>query len=355
MKSIIKIVLWTLALGGFGYWAVTQLSKNKAKMQAEAELTSQRNTTIPVVTATVAKATLEGKFNVVGNFAPYQQVSLMSETAGKITQLKFDNGSAVQAGTTVASIDNDLLKIQLETTKTNLAKAENDYNRLKKLLGEGGITQQQLDDAKLGIDNLNQQIKSIEKQISMTYVKAPISGIVSNKMVENGSLVSPSMKLADITNISRLKMQVYLTEEQVVTVKKGQKLTMKADLFPNRDFSGTVTFIDVNASNSRRYLVEIEINNPNGELKAGMTGTVYFEGGASREVLAIPRESIVGSLQDAKVYVVKDNKAILKHIETGAIFGEKVQVRSGLDEGETIVVSGQINLEDGKDIKIAEK
>lgn len=353
MKRVIKIVVWTVVLGGLGYLAVTQLSKNKEKMQADAELTNQRNTTIPVVTALVGKATWEGKFNVVGNFAPYQQVSLMSETSGKILKLNFDNGTFVQAGATVASIDNDLLKIQLETTKTNLAKSENDYNRLKNLLGEGGITQQQLDDAKLNLDNLKQQIKSIEKQISMTNVKAPISGIISNKMVENGSYVSQATKLADITNISRLKMQVYLTEEQVVTVKKGQKINLKADLFPNKDFSGTVTFIDVNAGPSSRYLVEIEIANPGGDLKAGMTGTVYFEGGASREVLAIPRESVVGSLQDAKVYVVQNNKAILKSVETGAIFGDKVQVRSGLNEGDSIVVSGQINLEDGMDIKIA--
>ncbi len=125
---------------------------------------------------------------------------------------------------------------------------------------------------------------------------------------------------------------------------------MQADLFPDKKFEGIVTFIDVNAGPSRRYLVEIEINNAGGSLKAGMTGTVFFQGGAAREVLAVPRESIVGSLQDAKIYVVENNKAILRPIETGAVFGDKVQVRNGLKEGDSIVVSGQINLEDGTEI-----
>ena len=355
MKRLIKAVLWIAVLGTLGYLAVTQLSKNKQKITENAKLAEERNTTIPVITDKVSMKMMQGNFSVNGNFAPYQQVALMTEAAGKITQLNFDNGTQVQAGATLAAIDNDLLKIQLETTKTNLAKAQNDFNRLKNLLGDGGVTQQQLDDAKLGIDNLNLQIKSIEKQISMSFVKAPITGIISNKMVEKGSFVSPAMKLADITNISRLKMQVYLTEEQVVTVKKGQRLQVQVDLFPDKKFEGTVTFIDVNASPSRRYLVDVEINNTGNTLKAGMTGSVYFDSGSQREVLAIPREAIVGSLQEAKVYVVEENKAILRPIQTGNIFGEHVQVRSGLSAGETIVVSGQINLEDGMDIQIAEK
>ncbi|MBI1224138.1 MAG: efflux RND transporter periplasmic adaptor subunit [Bacteroidetes bacterium] len=353
MKRFLKLAIWAIVLGGLGYFTYTKLGKNKATLEANAKLSQERNTVIPVVTGKVEMATMSGDFNVVGNFAPFQQAAVMSETAGKIVTLNFENGTVVQAGATLASVDNELLKIQLETTKTNLAKAENDLSRLQKLLGEGGVTQQQIDDAKLGIDNLKQQIKGTEKQISMSYVKAPISGVVTNKMVEKGSLISPAMQLATITNISRLKMQVYLTEEQVVTVKKGQRIALQADLFPDKKFEGTVTFIDVNAGTSRRYLVEIEILNQGDTLKAGMTGTVFFKGGASHQVLSVPRESIVGSLQDAKVYVVENGKAILRSVVAGSVFDEHVQVKDGLKEGETIVISGQINLEDGKDINIA--
>jgi RND family efflux transporter MFP subunit len=354
MNRIIKILIWAVVLGGLGWWAYTKLSSNKAKLESDAKLSQERNTVIPVITGEVEWATMSGEFDVVGSFAPYKQAAVMSEAAGKVVQLNIENGSTVQAGATLAAIDNDLLKIQLETTKTNLAKAENDYARLQRLLGEGGVTQQQLDDAKLGIDNLKQQIKGTEKQITMSYVKAPISGVISNKMVERGSLISPAMQLATITNISRLKMQVHLTEEQVVTVKKGQRIGMKADLFPDRNFEGMVSFIDVNAGPSRRYLVEIEIANTGDVLKAGMTGTVHFKGGASRQVLSVPREAIVGSIQEARVYVAEGNKAVLKDVEAGAVFGNKIEIKGGLTQGETIIVSGQINLENGKEIKLIE-
>ena len=276
MKKIIKNILILAVIAVLCIAAYKQLEKNKQKIEADAQLTQQRNEVIPVITGQVKKTSFDNNFEVVGSFAPYKQAAVMSESAGKAVRVNFENGSYVKAGATLLAVDNDLLKIQLKTTQTNLAKAENDYQRLQNLLGDGGITQQQLDDAQLAIDNLKLQIESIEKQIAMTYVKAPISGVISNKMVERGSLVAPAMQIATITNISRLKMQVYLTEEQVVTLKKGDRLRLVADIFPDEERTGKVTFIDVNAGMGKRYLTEIETSNPKNRLKAGMIGTVFF-------------------------------------------------------------------------------
>ncbi len=350
MKKIIRYILLFGLIAVLGFAGFKQLETNKMKIEADAKLSEERNDVIPVITQKVGRATLDGDFEVVGTFAPYKQVVVMSETAGKARKVNFENGTYVKEGATLLAIDNDLLRIQLISAKTNMAKAENDLKRLNNLLGEGGVTLQQVEEAELGIDNLEAQIKSLEKQISMTFVRAPISGMVSNKMIEKGSLVAPAMQIATITNISRLKMQVYLTEEQVVHLKTGHLTTLHSDLFPDEKLIGKISFIDVNAGIGKRYLVEIELPNPENKLKAGMTGTVYFEGESASEVLAVPRESIVGNLQAAKIYVVENNVAVLKSIKAGAIFGNNVQVKTGLQEGETIVVSGQINLEDGMTI-----
>lgn len=353
MKRVIKIIFWLAILGGFGYWSFLKLEKNKEQMKQETAFAEARNTVIPVTTDQVKNASWNGSYEVIGSFAPYKQTAVMSEASGKVIKLNFDNGSYVKEGATLLAIDNDLLQIRLKTLKTNLAKAENDFTRLNNLLGEGGVTRQQLDDAQLAIDNLKNEMEAVDKQISMTYVKAPIAGFISNKSIEMGSLVSPAMKIADITNVHKLKMQVYLTEDQVISVKSGQLVRLQADIFPELPLAGTISFIDVNAGAGKRYLVEMEVVNPDGQLKAGMTGTAFFGVEADTEMLSIPRESIVGNLQDAKVYVVADSVARLRSIETGIVFGDKVQVKKGLELGETIVVSGQINLEDGMSISIA--
>lgn len=353
-KRILKYTFWVLLLGLGIFWSYNKLRENKAQLEANANKSEERNMVIPVKTAKVGMVEWGGDFEVVGNFAPYQQVAVMSESAGKIVSLNLQNGQYVKEGQRLLSIDSELLKIKAETTATNLAKAENDLKRLKNLLGEGGVTQQQVDDAELAIANIKAEVRGIKKQITMTYVKAPISGVISNKMVEKGTLVAPGNPIATITNVSRLKMQVYLTEEQVVTLKKGHSVTIKTDLFPDREIKGKVTFIDVNAGPSRRYLVEVEIPNPKSEIKAGMTATAYFSGGKKREIMAIPREAIVGEIQNAKVYVVDGDVARLRAIKTGLNNGSQIQVKDGLSIGEQIITSGQINLEDGKAITLAE-
>ncbi|MEO1260928.1 MAG: efflux RND transporter periplasmic adaptor subunit [Bacteroidota bacterium] len=353
MKKIIRNIVLVGIVALLCMAAYKQLEKNKDKIEADAQLSQQRNDVIPVITGKVTKDTMGSSFELVGSFAPFKQVTLTSEVPGKAKGVEFENGSVVKTGKILVSIDNDLLKIQHSTTEINLAKAENDLRRLTNLLGDGGITEQQVEEAQLAVDNLKSQIKSLDKQISMTYVTAPISGVITNKQIEQGSMVSPSMPIAMITNISKLKMQVHLTEEQVVTINEGDKVRITADILPNKNLWGKVTFIDVMAGQGKRYLVDIEFPNNANKLKAGMTGTAFFSGGEKSEVLAVPRASIVGDLKNAKVYVVDGEKAVLKEVEVGKVFGNNIQIKKGLEPGETVVVSGQINLEDGMTISIS--
>ncbi len=352
-KRIVKIVLWTIGLAALTWWISSTLSNNKETLEVNSRLSQISNPVVPVIPGTVELVTYDGSFDALGNFAPDKLLPVMSEASGKIVALNFDNGSYVNEGAVMAKIDDDLLNIELETSRNNLRKAENDLARLKALIGDGGVTQQQVDDATLAIDNIRSKIKALEKQISMTEVKAPISGFVSNKMVEKGSLVSPGVQMALITNTNRMKLQVYLAEDQVVHVRKGREVDVIVDQFPDLKLRGVVKFIDVNATPNKRYLVEVACPNPGKVLRSGMTATAHFGNGGPVQVLAIPREAIVGSLQDAKVYVLEGKKALLRPVQTGKIIGDKVEIRSGLKQGETIVVSGQINLEDGKAIRVA--
>ena len=352
MKKVIRIVLVLLVFASAAMGIAWKLSENKKAMEESAAAAQVTSTSVLVTVAQPAQTTLKGEFQVLGTLKPNKEVSVIASNAGRLTQLNFSNGDFVAEGKVVAAIDNELLHNELSITRINLEKTEKDVQRLSNLVAEGGVPQQQVDDAKLGIENLRAKIKGLEKQIADTYIKAPISGVISGKTAETGSFVSPPMKLADITQINKLLMQVYVRGEEVIELKKGQTAQVDLDLFPDDHFQGKITFIDVKADASKRYLVEIELDNRNQSLKGGMTGHVHFRTGKDLQAMVIPRDCIVGSLRDAQVYVVKGNIAQLRKVETGEIIEDQVQITSGLEPGEQVVLSGQINLQDGMAVSI---
>ncbi|MBK8043346.1 MAG: hypothetical protein IPK21_12230 [Haliscomenobacter sp.] len=132
-------------------------------------------------------------------------------------------------------------------------------------------------------------------------------------------------------------------------------MDLVADLYPENRLSGVIAFIDVQADNSKRFLVEVELNNPAGSpLKAGMNGVAFFSTGKQIQILALPRECVVGSVRDAKVFLADSGKAELRPVKLGRIFGDYAEVLEGLTAGDRVVISGQINLQNGTKISIEE-
>jgi len=353
MKKVINILIYLAVFGAIAgaiYW---KLGQNKQQIEKRAKTAQMRNDIIPVRVVAVNQQKLSTDFSVSGTFEPYQQIAVISEVQGKITQLNYKNGDFVNSGAVLLAVDNEAIQIQMDLAKVNLAKAEKDLARLKNLLGEGGITQQQIDDVQNGVENLRGQIRSLDKQMRSTLVKAPIAGTITGRLVEKGAFIAPAMKILDIVNVTRLKMAVYLTDGEVFQVKKGLQVDIVPDLYPDTRIKGTVSFIDVQADNSKRFRVEVELANPGAApLKGGMAGRAFFSTGKQIAVLALPRECVVGSVRDASVFLAADGKAELRPIKLGRIFGGYAEVLDGLKEGDQAVISGQINLQNGTKIEV---
>src|SRR5690606_1748791 len=148
---------------------------------------------------------------------------------------------------------------------------------------------------------------------------------------------------------SKLKLEVTANESQVVNIRKGDKVTITSSVFPGEEFSGTVSFIAAKADNTLNYPIEIEVDNPDGNsLRAGMYATATFKFPTQEHKTIIPRSSFVGDVNSNRVFVLgQDSTAKSQKVVSGKILGEQVEIRSGLEEGQTVITSGQINLVDG--------
>ena len=334
----------------------TQLRKNKEVIKENTELSQKVNDKIPVNVADVKDIEFTNSFTTDGNFAPSQKTTVIADMPGKITQLNIRDGAYVAKGSVLAVLDNALLQNQVKSTEATLSKLRKDLDRYNSLAASGGITQQQIDEVSNGITLQEIQLSSIKKQIADTYLRAPISGVISDKKVEHGSYVSPGNPIAEIINISPIKFQTYLTENEVFRIKAGQNVELSTGLYAGKDYQGKISLIDVEASPTKTFLVEVLTSNPSDfPLKAGVSGKAYFYSSGSSKGIGIPKRAVVGPYNDAKAFVLEGDKVVLTSITLGKTNDKFVEVVGGLSPGQKVVTTGQINLKDGTKVEVVKE
>lgn len=351
MKKVLYIGIGLAVLGLIGF----VLTNNKKKNEAETAVVAQKNASISVKVETIKSESVSADFIANGSFAPLQELSFSAENAGRVTQVLVKEGSVVRIGQTLAIIKGDKLSVDVQSAKATYQNALADSQRFENAFKTGGVTKQQVDQAKLALSNAKAQLDQANISFGDATIKATINGIVNKKYIEPGSVVAPGTQLFDLVNVSKLKLKVTVNENQVASLKIGSVIKVKASVYPDKEFSGKITFIAPMADESLNFPLEIEIaNNANNDLKAGMYGTAHFETNATQKtpIKIVPRTAFVGSVSNNEVFVVKDSIAKLTKIVSGRIFGEKVEVLDGLNEGDVVVTSGQINLTDGAKVGI---
>lgn len=345
MKKLLYIIIGVAVIGLGAYI----LTKNKEKNEAETAVVSQKNTAVAVRIATVKNEVPNTDYVANGTFEPSQQLQFPAENNGRVVRVLVDEGDVVRKGQVLAIIKGDQLNIELQNAQAAYQNALTDSQRYENAFKTGGVTKQQLDQAKLALVNAKARLDQTRIQLGDASIKSSINGIVNKRNIEPGSVVSPGTVLFELVNVSTLKLKVTVNEQQVASLKTGTTVPVTASVFPDKKFSGKVTFIAPKADESLNFPVEIEIaNNPGNELKAGMYGSAVFgKGKAEPAVMTIPRVAFVGGVGNNQVFVVNNDTAKLVKVTSGRIFGEEVEILGGLKEGDTVVTSGQINLQDG--------
>jgi RND family efflux transporter MFP subunit len=351
MKKIlyIGIAVAIVALAAF------TLLNNKKKNEAETAIVADKNSAVAVRVDTVATQAVDQNFVANGNFIPSQELNFSAENSGRVERVLVEEGSSVRIGQTLAIIKGDKLNVDVQNTNAAYQTALTDLQRFENAFQTGGVTKQQVDNAKLNLANAKARMQQAKIAVGDATIKSSINGIVNKKFIEPGSVVSAGTQLFELVNVSKLKLKVTVSESQIANLKVGSTVNVKASVFPDKDFTGKITFIAPKADASLNFPIEIEIsNNPNNEIKAGMYGTAVFSGAKNNQgaVKTVSRSAFVGSVSSNEVFVVKDSVATLKKIVAGRVFGDRVEVLDGLEDGDVVVISGQINLTDTAKVNV---
>ena len=323
------------------------LANNKKEIDSRKEI-KIHDTKIAVTAIPAQMREINNQLRLTGTAEPHKEVTVASEASGKITQVNFKIGDYVSRGNILAKVDDTYKQLAYETALLNYNKYKEDYERYKILKEGNAATEVQLRDIRIGLDNAEIQLKNAKKQLDDTNITAPFSGYITSKRTEEGAFVNIGTPIAGIADIDHLKVVLSVSESDVYNIRSGQEATVITDVYPDIDFKAKITNIGSRGSSSHIYPVEIIIaNSRTSPLKAGTYVNVIIDMGSSEKRLMIPRDAIISSIKDPSVYVMNEGIVRLTKINIGKDYNSYLEVTSGLNEGDRIVTTGQINLMDG--------
>jgi RND family efflux transporter MFP subunit len=349
MKTKIILILIAVAIVGFTGW---KLVTNKKTLDRNAELSLVVNTVVPVTVEKPQYTSIDRRFSVNGQIVSGNEVSVLSKTTTVVLKKYRKAGDAVGKGTVIAQLENGVLSENLRLAETDLAKAQKDVERYRKLSEAGAVTAMELENAQAVLRGVESRIAELKDQLANTTVVSPVAGIIDRDYFEEGTLLAAGSPVVDIVNGKSLKMKINVTEKELMKLKKGDKTVITTDLYPGKTYAGTTEVIAPKGNDMYNYSVELKLAD-NDDLKPGMYATASFDMNEnSGKVIAVNRKAIVGGMKAPHVFVVRDNKAHKMPVQLGQVNHELAEIRQGVTADDVVVVSGQASLRDGMEISV---
>jgi len=348
---------------------------------------------IAVVTMPVGKGSLEQSITLTGELEPMEMVYLSPKISGRLERLTLEDGTEVKentpvkAGQVVAVLEHQDLKAQVERAAAGVRTAEaalkqvqadleekqRDKVRMENLFKEGSATEKQKDMAVTMLTVAQAASESVKAQLAEAeaafkqaqvildeaFLKSPISGVIGRKMIDTGNMVSPATPIVSIIPMEKFKFLLDVPTQYLSTIDtKKNSIHLFVDAWPGKTFATKVEKIysTVNPK-TRTFTIELSVKNeklPDGGdlLRPGMYATARIVLDRCEDAVIVPADSLIRRMGTYLAFVVENNIAVRKMVEVGIWSGDQMEVKSGLQAGQMLIVSGQHKLTDGTPVEV---
>lgn len=307
-----------------------------------------------VIVSVVKSTRLDDMITSTGSILPNEEVEIHSEIAGRIIQLNIQEGDNVQKGTILFRINDDDLQARLKKLGYNKKLAEDNEARQKVLLQKEAISQREYDIAVNSVNTISADIEDLKAQIIKTTVRAPFSGTIGFRYVSIGSYISPSTKIATLTNTNPAKIEFSIPAKYASAIKKGNTIEFETEN-ESKTFIGKVYAIDPKIDAQTRTLqIRALSPNPGNKLVAGAFAKVNLILKSKGSAILIPTEAVIPEAKGSKVFVVKNGKSVPTKVLLGTRGEKTVEILSGLKLGDTLITNGIIQVKPDGEVEIKE-
>ncbi|EJN11192.1 RND family efflux transporter, MFP subunit [Bradyrhizobium sp. YR681] len=299
----------------------------------------------------------------VGGLAAVHQVDVSADVNGRVTEIKFEPGTHVEAGTPLVQLFDMPDQGDLANYKAQATVAQLSLDRAKQLASRQFGPQATVDSAQAAYDQALAGIAKTEALISQKLVRAPFSGDLGVRKVEVGQYLTAGTAIVSLTDLSELWANFTVTEKDSGNLKVGQPVRLKVDAYPGRTFDGKITTIEPQvAADTRNIRVQATVANPEKILKPGMFVTTTVVLPAKPAVITVPETAVDYTLYGDSVFVITEKKeedgktslsAVRTFVQTGSRVDGRVEIIKGVKVGDKVVAVGQLKLQSGAAVAIS--
>jgi len=302
----------------------------------------------------VVPTLLTERLATTGTVRANEEVDIVSEISGKISEIYFEEGSRVAAGELLLKIDDSELVAEQQRSLYRVELAERAEIRQKQLLDDGVISSETYDVALGELNVLRAELQLIEAQLLKTEIRAPFSGVIGLRWVSPGSYLSSQTRIASLNDLDPVKLDFTVPEKYSALMKAGDKISFEVEGF-DRTFPGTIYAVEPSINATTRSLrVRARCPNPDGALVPGAFANVDLVLRSVPDALTVPSIAVIPELGGKKVFVYEDGAAQPRTVETGIRSDTAVQITSGLAEGNVVIISGLLQMQPGLEVEIEE-
>lgn len=314
---------------------------------------------ILVTTEKVSAQQISDNIEALGTTTANEAVQISATVTAKIQSVHFDDGQHINKGAVLVELDAGQQKANVEEQRVNLAEEQRQLDHLLKLIERKAISQTDLDKQKSVVSAARAKLESAQAKLQDYIIRAPFSGVLGVRKVSVGTLVSPGTVITTLDDLSRVKVDFSVSEIFLPYLQDGMAIQATSQTYPGKIFEGKINFIDnridpsTRAISLRAYLPNTQ-NEHEVVLRPGMLINVRVNQ-PIRSAIMVPERSIAPLRNDQFMFVLDGkNIAHKRAIQLGQRTQGKVEIVSGIEAGEIIVVDGAMSLQDGMSVKIQE-
>lgn len=347
LKNIITIISIVIVLVILKFLIFPGESKNLA------DKSKNNKKQINLVKFIVVKPeTLENKIQTSGTILSEMEVQLKPEISGKIIHIYFQDGSLVKKNQLLVKLNDAELQAQLKKLKIQEKLLNDKEVRQKSLYKAGGSSKEDYDVIYSQLMTTKADIDLINAQIDKTEIKAPFEGIIGLRNVDEGQYITSSNTIVSLQKNNPVKIDFSVPEQYANELFVKDKINFKIK-GSNKIFIAEIIAKEPKVEiNTRTILIRASCNNNEKILIPGAFADIEIDLKKNNNALMIPTEAIIPILKGQKIFLYKSGKAFEQKVETGVRTSQKIQITGGLNEGDTVITSGLMQLKNGIDIKI---